>query len=144
MSSRLNEESCGAGFCPGCRDTPVEQARLQVWRSVASWFGLGSWRWMAWLKKRLYVSRSGWLLAVATKHTERERPSPVSERRPCCLVRSSDLAFRRLNGEFRSVWLFGLVRPVRQLLIPAQLDRRHALDAPESDDPFSVSAFSRL
>ena len=77
-------------------------ARLLASCSVASWFGLGSWQWIAWLKKRLFGSRSGWLLAVATKHTKQERPSPVSERRSCCLAKSSEFAFRTLNGSFEA------------------------------------------
>lgn len=143
MSSSLNEESCGAGFCLDCRDTPVEQARLQVWRSAASWFGLGSWRWMAWLKKRLYVSRSGWLLAVATKHTEQERPSPVSERRPCCLARSSDLAFRKLNGSFEAS---GCLACQASQAAPnaCSVGPSSRMDAPESVHAFSVWASNRL
>ncbi|QNI48295.1 hypothetical protein SynA1560_01637 [Synechococcus sp. A15-60] len=42
MTSDLSERSCGARFCLGCRDRSVVQATLLVWRSVASWFGLGS------------------------------------------------------------------------------------------------------
>ena len=143
MSWSLNEESCGAGFCLGRRDTPVEQARLQVWRSVASWFGLGSWRWMAWLKKHLFVSRSGWLLAVATKHTEQERPSPVSERRSCCLARSSDLAFRKLNGSFEASGCLAC-QASQAASNACSVGPSSRMDAPESDHAFSLWASNRL
>ena len=57
---------------------------------------------MAWLKKRMFLFRSGWLLVVATNHTELERPSPVIERRPSCLAGCSDPAVTRLIGEFEA------------------------------------------
>ena len=79
-------------------------------------------------QKRLFGSRSGWLLAVATKHTKQERPSPVSERRSCCLAKSR-ICIQNAEWGFR---LAVSRLPVRQLLTLAQSDRRLALDAPES------------
>ena len=79
MTLSLNEETDGAGFCLGCQDKPVVQARLLVWRSEAFLFGLGSWRWMAWLKSDcLFLD----LLAACCRYKEhRTRKTTFHERK---------------------------------------------------------------